>query len=473
VTDLDFAPDGSMYAITGGRQTQSALYRIRFTGEHDAGELSTTDGRKSAMAAAQARERRRELEALLETNTLTAGEFDKLWEALGDVDSRIRYAARMALERQPVELWERRALGEQDRPRGLTALSALARMGDAGIRARVLMRLNEVDLTDATRTERHLAAWIYRHCIITGPAIEPQLAQAVQKRLNELYPDRNHLVNVQLSLALAHLGADDFVAKTLPLLLVAREQREQMHYLFVLRNVANGWTPAARRSYFEALAQTRNYVGGEGMPGFLDRIRKEALAAVADEAERTRFAALLARDPAAAQAPMPPRPFVRKWTVRDAVSATQALESKPNLERGRALFAAASCSKCHQLGDVGTSVGPDLTAVSSRFGRRDLLESIVEPSRVIAENYRSLMIVTKDGRTYVGRPVLGGDFRSQTLRLAVDPQRPFDITEIDKRAIESEEVSPVSWMPEGLIDTLSAEEVRDLLAILEGGGRAE
>ena len=163
-----------------------------------------------------------------------------------------------------------------------------------------------------------------------------------------------------------------------------------MHYLFVLRNVATGWTPAARQNYFDILAQARQYVGGEGMPGFLDRIRKEALAAVPDEVERGRFAALLARDPAAAEEPIAPRPFVKKWNVSDALAATQSLSDKPNLARGFALFAAASCSKCHRAGSVGTLVGPDLTSVSSRFSRRDILESIVEPSKSIAENYRSL-----------------------------------------------------------------------------------
>ena len=99
------------------------------------------------------------------------------------------------------------------------------------------------------------------------------------------------------------------------------------------------------------------------------------------------------------------------------------------------------------------------------------MESIVEPSKSIAENYRSLRIVTNDGKVYVGRPVLGGDYRSQTLRLAVDPQHPFQVTEIDKRTIEEQQVSAISFMPEGLLDTLSADEIRDLIAFIESGGR--
>ena len=167
------------------------------------------------------------------------------------------------------------------------------------------------------------------------------------------------------------------------------------------------------------------------------------------------------------------RPFVKKWSVNDALAATQALTGKPDLKRGFELFAAASCSKCHRVGSVGTLVGPDLTSASSRFSRHDLLESIVEPSKSIAEYYRSLKVVTTDGKTYVGRPVLGGDYRSQNLRLAVDPRHPFQITEIDKRTIEQQQVSDISWMPEGLLDILSAEEIRDLVGFIEAGGRRE
>jgi putative heme-binding domain-containing protein len=466
-----------MYIITGGRKTQSALYRIRYTGEQEANGPNNANGSRPDSAVIEARQRRRELETLVERPPLGADRLDQIWRSIGDADPRIRYAARVALERQRVELWQQRALGEQDRTRALTALSALVRRDDAEGHIRVVRRLNEIDLSDATRTQRHVAAWIYQRCVTADAALGPELAGVVRKRLGELYPDRSYLVNEQLSLALAQLGAqlgtNDFVAETLPLLNRATEQRQQMHYLFVLRNVGGGWTRTGRETYFDILAQSRQYVGGEGMPGFLERIRKEALASVPDEDEQERFAALLAREPAAAEESMAPRSFVRKWTANDALAATQSLDGKPDLERGLAMFTAASCSKCHRVGRVGTLVGPDLTAASSRFGRRDLLESIVEPSKVIAENYRSLEVVTADGKSYVGRVAPGGDFRSQKLRLAIDAQRPFEFIEIDKRTIEQEQVSAVSWMPEGLLDTLSADEIRDLVAFIEAGGQRE
>ena len=131
------------------------------------------------------------------------------------------------------------------------------------------------------------------------------------------------------------------------------------------------------------------------------------------------------------------------------------------------MFAAASCSKCHRAAGRGGMVGPDLTSVSSRFSRRDLLVSILQPSKVIPEKYRSLQVATSDGRTLVGQVVASGDFRSPILRLATDPLRPSEVEEIAKNEIEQQKMSPVSWMPEGLLDTLTEKQILDLLAYIE------
>jgi putative heme-binding domain-containing protein len=469
VTDLDFAPDGSMYFITGGRQTQSALYRVRFTGENNTDSILGSNMSGDDRSAFQLRQLRREMEALLEQTALTPAQFKQLWPAIGHADRRIRYAARIALEKQPVELWEDLALRESQRLAALTALSALMRADEAGRRARIIKRLNELDLMDASRTERQLAAWIYQVCVADHSTWEPQFVDAVRHRLEQLYPDRNYLVNEQLSLALAQLNSADFVEKTMPLLNAATDQRQQMHYLFVLRNASSGWSPGARHNYFNVLAQTRDYVGGQGMPEFLDRIRQEALAAISDEAERRRLAALHVPD-AIESDESPSRALVRQWNVDELLAELQTQTDKPDVQRGRRLFAAASCSRCHRAGTTGTLIGPDLTSASRRFGRRDLLESIVEPSKVIADNYRSLQIVTRDGKTYVGRPMAGGDYRSQILRLATDPQHPLQSIEIEKTMIERQQHSEVSWMPQGLLDTFSADEIRDLLAFIESPG---
>ena len=75
------------------------------------------------------------------------------------------------------------------------------------------------------------------------------------------------------------------------------------------------------------------------------------------------------------------------------------------------------------LGTRGRSFGPDLTSVSRRFSRRNLLESIVDPSRVVADDYRSRRIVTTRGKVIEGHVVHSGDYRAEILKIATDPLR--------------------------------------------------
>ena len=86
---------------------------------------------------------------------------------------------------------------------------------------------------------------------------------------------------------------------------------------------------------------------------------------------------------------------------------------------------------------------------------------------MIADDYRSLLIVTTDGKTYQGQATLGGDYRSRFLRLSTDALRPFATVEIAKSDIESQQRSNVSWMPTGLLDTFTKDDILDLLTYLE------
>jgi putative heme-binding domain-containing protein len=98
-----------------------------------------------------------------------------------------------------------------------------------------------------------------------------------------------------------------------------------------------------------------------------------------------------------------------------------------------------------------------------------MLESILTPSKVVAENYRNLQIGTRDGRVVVGRVVVEGDYRSQTLKVATEPLAPATIVEIDKREIETSRESETSPMPTGLLDSFELADILDLLAFLETG----
>jgi len=94
VSDLEFGPDGAMYLIVGGRGTQSGLYRVSYEGdEHDSAEDVSEE-------PAKLRRLRRSLEAFHGKQDAKAVE--TAWPHLGSNDRHIRYAARIAVESQPV-----------------------------------------------------------------------------------------------------------------------------------------------------------------------------------------------------------------------------------------------------------------------------------------------------------------------------------------------------------------------------------
>src|SRR2546423_8159489 len=76
---------------------------------------------------------------------------------------------------------------------------------------------------------------------------------------------------------------------------------------------------------------------------------------------------------------------------------------------GRLVFEKAQCLKCHKYGKEGEGVGPDLTTLSKRFKRRDMLEAVYYPSKVISDQYRSTEFTTKKGQTITGLAALQGD----------------------------------------------------------------
>ena len=112
VTDMIVRPqDGALYFTIGGRRTQSGLYRVTYVGDESTVILGprANDDSKSLTA-------RRALETLHGSGK--RGAIDEAWPFLSDDDRFIRYAARIALEHQPVEDWQKRALAERN-PRSL------------------------------------------------------------------------------------------------------------------------------------------------------------------------------------------------------------------------------------------------------------------------------------------------------------------------------------------------------------------
>lgn len=133
-----------------------------------------------------------------------------------------------------------------------------------------------------------------------------------------------------------------------------------------------------------------------------------------------------------------------------------------DVQKGREIFfsSKAVCSTCHRIGNEGGLIGPNLSTIGSIRTRGDLLESILFPNASLARGYETLVIVTREGKTMTG--VLTRE-TADALVLTDSQRTEYKVL---RQEIEQMTASSVSTMPAGMDQTLSAEELRDLLAWL-------
>jgi putative heme-binding domain-containing protein len=147
---------------------------------------------------------------------------------------------------------------------------------------------------------------------------------------------------------------------------------------------------------------------------------------------------------------------------RRQLSQFEPLLKGGDFVRGEKLFfEKAQCVTCHRIWENGGRAGPDLTRVGAIRSGRDILESVLIPSSTIAQGYDTVNVTTKDGESYTGVRVGSGE-EPLVLRLASGTEMILHRGEIERI-----DRSKVSLMPEGMLNTLTQEEVRDLLAFLQ------
>jgi putative heme-binding domain-containing protein len=462
VTDAAVGPDGALYFTVGGRRTQSVLYRVRWTGEEKAAESATA---AVDPKAPEQRARRRALEKRHGVASDGKGDLEEIWRALEDDDVWIRHAARVALERYPVENWRDRALGETEPMAAATALLALARVDEGhspDATLKCLAAIKATSLDDDVRSTAWRAAQL---SLIRGSKPSQDVLAEFRKLLERKSVAASFAEECLICELLVAMESPTAITRALELLETSRRQEEKLFALFVLRNHTVGWTERDRERYFRGLKDAEEFRGAQYMARYVTFIRTDALATLSD-AERVKLKPLLSqlgKPPVPPPAPAP-RELVQAWTLNDLVPHLDEVSERRDPMRGRPLFAAARCRDCHRLGGEGAPVGPDLAGAASRFSRRDLLETILHPSRVVDEKYRNLILETDTGEIITGA-LAGGDVRS--LAISVDPNEPTVLRRIARSSIETRRLSPASPMPEGLLNGLTREEIFDLLAYLE------
>jgi putative heme-binding domain-containing protein len=474
MTDIVINPkDGAMYFAIGGRQTQSGLYRVTYSGKEP------TALSKGDMRGYDQRAIRHMLEAF--HGHPDAKAVATAWPFLGHEDRYIRFAARVALEWQDPKDWRDRALAETHPQSALTALFGLVRVSasdpdhrkpdspaaDPQVRGDVLKALQRIawdKLSDPQRLE-HLR--VYE--VLLNRLGRPDEAACKQliMHLDARYPSQNRFINGELCALLVYLQAPDVATKTMKLMAQAPTQEEQIDYAKSLRMLKTGWTRELREQYFQWFHQAAAFKGGPSIAGYLRNIRKDAVASLTDSDKAMLKPILDVQPKVTTGVVSKPRPLVKKWTVDELTPLVEKGLTNRDFERGRQLFGEAKCYACHRVKGEGGAQGPDLTAAAGRFSVHDLLESIIEPSKVISDQYADLVITMNNGKIVTGRII---NLHKDTMTVNTDMLNPTATTSVSAKDVDTMVTSKISPMPTGLVDGFNVDEIQDLAAFILAGG---
>ena len=489
LTDATVNVDGALYFTVGGRGTQSELFRVTYAGDESTEPAAQIDPRDAELRAL-----RRKIETYHAPQADAKAAVDFLYPYLGHADRHIRYAARVGLEWQALAAWKSRLLVEKNPLTIIQGVVALARVGDKPEQMEIfqlMTRLNYLKLSEADQLDalRALSLTLIR---LGEPA--PEVLATIGATLEPVYPTPSAALNREICQLLVAVQSPGVVAKTVALLqqpspapsaselaaLLARNpgyggsiakmlesqpDLQKLAYLFALRNVKTGWTLEQRKIYFDALKEARTKNGGASYQGFLKNIDHDAFEN-ASEKERLAIEASGAREPfRRPELPKPAGPG-HDWTL-DEISALADKLKDRDFKNGEKMYAAARCVVCHRFAGDGGATGPDLTQSSGRFSVRDLAEAIVDPNKIVSDQYRASVLTTESGKTYTGRLV---SETKDSVTILTDPEDSTKVVEVPRSEIDELLPAPTSLMPKDLLKPLNENEVLDLMAYLLSRG---
>ncbi|WP_143305614.1 c-type cytochrome [Chitinophaga vietnamensis] len=499
LTDGVIGPDGALYFLTGGRRLESDLYRVYYKDNKE------SNAPLAAAAPTAGAKIRRQLESY--HGGEKAGAVAFAWPYLNNADRYIRFAARVAIENQPLSQWQQKVLQETDPETLIQGAIALARQGKEDVKQQLLPQLMHIDYSKLSPDQQIDLLRAFELVFVRMGKPTGALGAQVAAYLDKQYPAPANDLNRSLSKLLAYLDAPHVVEKTMALLASAKDDTtanqtatqsadlilrnpqygldianmlshmpplQQTWYATALSQVKSGWTPALQEQYFKWFYNAFTFKGGHSFVGFINSARKDALANVSkkDFAHFNQLSgdSLINNSGNLAQGFPQPKGPGRRWTLDEAVKVVDSGLVHRNFDQGRAMFASCLCSSCHGMRGEGGVAGPDLTQLGTRFSTKDILEAIIDPSKTISDQYAATVFTLKNGSTVLGRMV------SQDKEKYVISQNPFapqEHRELRKSEVAGTKVSNVSVMLPGLINRLNPDELRDLMAYLKSGGNKQ
>ncbi|WP_367875231.1 c-type cytochrome [Luteolibacter sp. Populi] len=475
VTDATIGVDGAIYFLTGGRKTDSALWRVTYTGgesiepvafaNKDYPEPGEDDAFRK-MASGDRVERqiaRAAFEAALgaKGSHKHAGPTDgtHIWQTIDYViatsrtmTSKTPEAAALLMDELEKLPWD--AMDKAQKLGWLRACELIfIRSGEPGepLRQRVLVRIDSRFPAGDEEMNRELCRML---AYLQAPGIVPRTLDLMDATGPGSPPDW-----------LAMAKRNPQYGKTVEAMIANLPPAQVIHYVNCLRVVKGPWKLEERQRFFAWFDKLKKNSGGASYGGFIEDLKREALATATPE-EREAIAKF-----GSSAAPMAPaeRPVAKgpghAWTVDEVAQLAESGLDGRDKTNGKRMFQAAMCSACHRFAGEGGAAGPDLSALGGRFSARDIAESILDPSKVISDQYSFELITKTDGSQVTGKML---DEKDDHWIVAINPFDFSQTVEIERNQIKERKPSPVSPMPPALINSLNPDELKDLLAYLMG-----
>jgi putative heme-binding domain-containing protein len=158
-----------------------------------------------------------------------------------------------------------------------------------------------------------------------------------------------------------------------------------------------------------------------------------------------------------------------EWRFDDLASSIAQLAPGRSFSNGKQLFQIAACASCHKINGVGKDFGPDLAKLEPRQSPVDLLRNIIDPTSKISDKYNAYVFELENGQVTTGLIV---EETPQVLKIVENPLAGTEPRTVKKSEIASRQKSSVSFMPKGLLDKLTREEILDLVTYITAGGDA-
>lgn len=497
LTDMIAGADGNLYFASGGRRIDSHLFRLRYVGSDSKEHQAIADTK-----AQEHRTLRRSLEKYHSEQAPEA--IDLAWANLGHTDLHIRYAARVALENQPVNKWFSKFLTEKESKKIIEASIALAHQGDKSMQSKILKKLHPITLE--TQLEQQQLNMLRSYELLFIRMGEPNSADkaATGRKLKSYFPHDSNEMNRELSQLLLYLDADGITEDMVALLdkhtkegttltknflseeITKRSEQygplireilaklppsEAIYYGVLLSHAEKGWTKETREKYFNWFYDVLSASGGLSFKPGVENIRIAAMKNV-PENEKEYFQELsgvYSPETAIADLPKPIGPAHQDNgpELRKKVYGDELADYTVDFEKGKRAFQAGMCVLCHRMRGEGAGVGPDLTQAHSKFNSYEMFFATISPNDEISDQYANTLFHLKDGKKISGR------IKSESDESVVLMPNPFNETytvDVAKAEITKREPSPLSPMPSGLLNRLNPKEVKDLLAYLQAGG---